>query len=78
MRPQKYDPSLGIQGNLEEALWENQYRKNEISNEQGARSQADAENRTSIEQTITDLDIMQISAEQSITDLDIRIMELGG
>ena len=36
-RPQKYDPALGWQGNLENALWENQYRKNEISNEQSER-----------------------------------------
>ena len=36
-RPQKYDPALGWQGNLENALWENQYRKNEITNEAGER-----------------------------------------
>lgn len=36
-RPQKYDPALGWQGNLENALWENQYRKNEIDNEVGER-----------------------------------------
>lgn len=31
-RKQKFDPSKGMYGNIEDALWGNQYRKNEIEN----------------------------------------------
>ena len=77
-RPQKYDPALGIQGNLENALWENQYRKNEIGNEAGARLSADTENREAVEQSITDSYLDHIASEQYMTDLEIRIIELEG
>ena len=75
-RPQKYDPALGFQGNLENALWENQYRRNEINNETGARSAADMENREAVEQSITDSYLDHVASEQYMTDLELRIIEL--
>ena len=74
-RPQKYDPALGLQGNLENALWENQYRRNEINNETGARSAADMENREAVEQSITDSYLDHVASEQYMTDLELRIIE---
>ena len=73
-----YDPSLGRQGNIEKALRENQYRKNEIYNEQGVRSSADMENREAVEQSITDNYLDHVASEQYMTDLEIRIIELEG
>ena len=77
-RTQKYDPALGWQGNLENALWENQYRRNEISSEAGARTSADTENREAVEQSITDSYLDHVASEQYMTDLEIRIIELEG
>ena len=77
-RPQKYNPSLGFQGNLEEALWENQYRKNEISNEVGERKASDRENREAVEQMLTDQYLDGVQAQQDITDLMLEVAELKG
>lgn len=73
-RPQKYDPALGWQGNLEEALWENQYRKNEIYNETNYRSTADEENRLAVEQSLTDQYLDNLKAQQDITDLYLELI----
>lgn len=77
-RPQKYDPSLGFQGNLEDVLWETQYRKNEISNEVGARKTSDRENREAVEQLLTDQYLDGVQAQQDITDLMLEVAALKG
>lgn len=77
-RPQKYDPALGWQGNLENALWENQYRKDEISNEVGERKTSDRENREAVEQMLTDQYLDGVQAQQDITDLMLEVAELKG
>lgn len=74
-RPQKYNPALGLQGNIENALWENQYRRNDISNEVNDRATADLDNREAVEQGLTDLYLDGIQAQQDITELQLQILE---
>ena len=43
-----FKPSLGMFGNIERALRENQYRKNDVFNEVNDRQTADTENREAV------------------------------
>ena len=70
-----FKPKLGMQGNIEMALQENQYRKNEVFNETNDRQTADTENRESVEQSLTDLYLDGVQAQQDLTDLQIQILE---
>ena len=70
-----YNPSLGIQGNIEKSLRENQYRSNDIFNETNARQTADTENREVVEQSLTDLYLDGIQAQQDITDIQLQLLE---
>ena len=70
-----YNPKLGFIGNLEKALRENQYRKNDVFNESSARKTADTENREAVEQSITDLYLDGIQAQQDITDIQLQLLE---
>ena len=70
-----YIPSLGMQGNIEEALKRNQQTSNRIFNEATARQTADTENREAVEQSLTDLYLDGIQAQQDLTDLQIQILE---
>ena len=71
-----YIPSLGMQGNIEEALKRNQQTSNRILNEVNARQAADTENREAVEQSLTDLYLDGIQAQQDITDIQLQL--LGG
>ena len=71
-----YNPKLGMQGNIEEALKRNQQTSNRIFNEVNDRQTADTENRESVEQAITDLYLDGIQAQQDITDIQLQL--LGG
>ena len=73
-KSQKYNPELGLQGNIEYALWEVQYRKNELYNEALKRSLNDSENRVAVEQSLTDQYLDNIKAQQDITDLYLEII----
>ena len=71
-----FKPSLGMFGNIEKSLRENQYCKNDIINETNARQTADTENREAVEQSLTDLYLDGIQAQQDITDIQLQL--LGG
>ena len=71
-----YNPSLGMQGNIEEALKRNQQTSNRIFNEANDREQADTENREAVEQSLTDQYLDMIQAQQDITDIQLQL--LGG
>jgi len=71
-----YDPSLGRQGNIEKALRENQYRKNEIQSEKCYRTYADTENREAVEQMLTEQYLDGVQAQQDITSLMLDVEEL--
>ena len=71
-----YIPSLGMQGNIEEALKRNQQTSNRIFNETNDRQTADTENREAVEQSLTDLYLDGIQAQQDITDIQLQL--LGG
>ena len=71
-----YKPSLGVQGNIEKALQDNQQRENEILNESSNRQTADTENREAVEQSLTDLYLDGVQAQQDITDIQLAM--LGG
>ena len=71
-----FKPSLGIQGNIEEALKRNQQTSNRIFNEVNDRTAADTENREAVEQSLTDLYLDGIQAQQDITDIQLQL--LGG
>ena len=71
-----FKPSLGMQGNIEEALKRNQQTSNCIFNEVNDRQTADTENREAVEQALTDLYLDGIQAQQDITDIQLAI--LGG
>ena len=68
--------SLGMQGNIEEALKRNQQTSNRIFNEVNDRTAADTENREAVEQALTDLYLDGIQAQQDITDIQLQL--LGG
>ena len=70
-----YIPSLGMQGNIEEALKRNQQISNRIFNEANDRQAADAENREAVEQSLTDLYLDGIQAQQDITDIQLQLLE---
>ena len=70
-----YTASLGIQGNIEEALKRNQHTSNRIFNEVNDRQTADTENREAVEQSLTDLYLDGIQAQQDLTDLQLQILE---
>ena len=71
-----FKPSLGMQGNIEEALKRNQQTSNRIFNETNDRQAADTENREAVEQSLTDLYLDGIQAQQDITDIQLQL--LGG
>ena len=71
-----FKPSLGMQGNIEEALKRNQQTNNRIFNETNDRQAADTENREAVEQSLTDLYLDGIQAQQDITDIQLQL--LGG
>ena len=71
-----YNPSLGMQGNIEEALKRNQQTSNRIFNETNDRQIADTENREAVEQSLTDLYLDGVQAQQDITDIQLQL--LGG
>ena len=71
-----YNSKIGMQGNLEKSLRENQLRKTEISREKASRQAADTENREAVEQSLTDLYLDGIQAQQDITDIQLQL--LGG
>ena len=71
-----FNPSLGIQGNIEEALKRNQQTSNRIFNETNDRERADTENREAVEQSLTDLYLDGIQAQQDITSAYLEIAEL--
>ena len=71
-----FKPSLGMQGNIEEALKRNQQTNNRIFNETNDRQTADTENRETVEQSLTDLYLDGIQAQQDITDIQLQL--LGG
>jgi len=64
-----YDPTKGIFGNIEEALKQNQHRKNEIYNECNTRKSADDAN----ENAVCELDE---SYDQRIADIENALCEL--
>ena len=71
-----FNPSKGMQGNIEEALKRNQQTSNRIFNETNDRQAADTENREAVEQSLTDLYLDGIQAQQDITDIQLQL--LGG
>ena len=70
-----FKPSLGMHGNIEEALKRNQQTSNRIFNETTDRQTADTENREAVEQSLTDLYLDGVQAQQDLTDLQIQILE---
>ena len=70
-----FKPSLGMQGNIEEALKRNQQTSNRIFNETSDRQTADTENREAVEQSLTDLYLDGIQAQQDITDIQLQLLE---
>ena len=70
-----FKPSLGMQGNIEEALKRNQQTSNRIFNEVNDRTAADTENREAVEQSLTDLYLDGIQAQQDITDIQLQLLE---
>ena len=70
-----FNSSLGMQGNIEEALKRNQHTNNRIFNETNDRQAADTENREAVEQAITDLYLDNIQAQQDITDIQLQLLE---
>ena len=72
---QFFKPSLGIQGNIEEALKRNQQTSNRIFKETNDRQTADTENREVVEQSLTDLYLDGIRAQQDITDIQLQLLE---
>ena len=71
-----FKPSLGMQGNIEEALKRNQQTSNKVFNEEQNREVADTENREAVEQSLTDLYLDGVQAQQDITDIQLQL--LGG
>ena len=70
-----FEPSLGMQGNIEEALKRNQNASNRIFNETNDRQAADTENREAVEQSLTDLYLDGVQAQQDITDIQLQLLE---
>ena len=70
-----FNPKLGMQGNIEEALKRNQQTSNRIFNETADRQAADTENREAVEQSLTDLYLDGIQAQQDITDIQLQLLE---
>ena len=70
-----FKPSLGMQGNIEEALKRNQQTSNKVFNEEQNREVADTENREAVEQSLTDLYLDGIQAQQDITDIQLQLLE---
>ena len=70
-----FNPKLGMQGNIEEALKRNQHTRNRIFNETNDRQTADTENREAVEQSLTDLYLDGIQAQQDITDIQLQLLE---
>lgn len=64
----RYNPELGIWGNLNLAL-------KSISKETNDRQTADIENREAVEQSLTDLYLDGIQAQQDITDIQLQLLE---
>ena len=71
-----FNPSKGMQGNIEESLKRNQQTSNRIFNETNDRQTADTENREAVEQSLTDLYLDGIQAQQDITVIQLQL--LGG
>ena len=70
-----FKPRKGIQGNIEEALKQNQQNSNRIFNETNDRQASDTENREAVEQALTDLYLDGIQAQQDITDIQLQLLE---
>ena len=70
-----FNPSKGMQGNIEETLKQNQQNSNHIFNETNDRQLADTENREAVEQSLTDLYLDGIQAQQDITDIQLQLLE---
>ena len=70
-----FNPSKGMQGNIEEALKRNQQTSNRVFNEETNRKTADFENREAVEQSLTDLYLDGIQAQQDITDIQLQLLE---
>ncbi len=71
-----YKPELGIIGNIKLLFSERNSTNNKVFNEVNDRQTADAENRESVEQSLTDLYLDGIQAQQDITDIQLQL--LGG
>lgn len=73
----KYNPKLGIFGNLR-CLYDKQtVTDRDVFNERGIRAAADEENREAVEQSLTDLYLDGIQAQQDITDIQLQLLEEG-
>lgn len=70
-----FKPSLGIQGNIEEAMKQNQQTSNKVINEETKRQTADTENREAVEQALTDQWLDGVQAQQDITDIQLQLLE---
>ena len=70
-----FNPRLGMQGNIEEAMKRIQQSNNRIFNEETNRKNADTENREAVEQSLTDLYLDGIQAQQDITDIQLQLLE---
>ena len=72
----RYNPKLGMWGNVDKALKAITKTDNKVFNETNDRQAADTENREAVEQSITDLYLDGIQAQQDITDIQLQL--LGG
>lgn len=72
----RYNPELGIIGNIKLLFAERNSTNNIILSEVKDRQTADTENREAVEQSLTDLYLDGVQAQQDITDIQLQL--LGG
>lgn len=70
-RPNKFNPALGVLGNIENALWENQYTNNQVFNNKSSYDQ----DHIAMEQALTENYLDNVQAQQDLTDLMLTIAE---
>lgn len=73
----KYNPKLGIFGNLRCLYDQLTATDRDVFNERGIRAAADEENREAVEQSLTDLYLDGIQAQQDITEIQLQLLEEG-
>ena len=71
----KYKPELGFFGNLTRAFSELTNTNRNLFNETSQRTQADLENRESVEQSLTELYLDGVQAQQDITEIQLQLLE---